>query len=422
VLNQHRSLLLSLLCLALSATIASAQPPQVVRNEITLRGTVDAVDHTARTITIRGDRGRLITLDAPASAVGFDQIKVGDIVTVAFYDGVSVRPKPPGEPAVDRTIPPTTTPNPNDVPGATKATPRVTTVTITGWDPATREVTFTGPAGASYSRRVLETTDASMMAGLKVGDRVDVTRTEAIRVTVQPATPAAQTPDPDEFRHRFTISALWGVDNGFSGHMLEGGSGLTPGGLPVNLNETSYDDVYGRISAFKIGVGYRTSPRTEVAINYVYSKSSAETATIGTVGTDNVPLEVNFNDYSYWGFEGGQRFFFARVRLTPYVGYLVGINRFSSSEGTFVEDPPVATPRLVEDTGTLFEDSWAFSFGPTAGLLIGLGPFEVMAETQLRYMGGRSDVEWLDDDALRTINAETSRWSLPFLFGGRIRF
>jgi hypothetical protein len=87
VLNQHRSLLLSLLCLALSATIASAQPPQVVRNEITLGGTVDAVDHTARTITIRGDRGRLITLDAPASAVGFDQIKVGDIVTVAFYDG-----------------------------------------------------------------------------------------------------------------------------------------------------------------------------------------------------------------------------------------------------------------------------------------------------------------------------------------------
>ena len=140
------------------------------------------------------------------------------------------------------------------------------------------------------------------------------------------------------------------------------------------------------------------------------------------MGTDNVPLEVNFNDYSYWGFEGGQRFFFARVRFTPYVGYLVGFNRFSSSEATFVEDDPVVTPHLVEETGTLFEDSWAFSFGPTAGLLIGLGPFEVMAETQLRYMGGRSDVEWLDDDALRTINAETSRWSLPFLFGGRIRF
>ena len=142
----------------------------------------------------------------------------------------------------------------------------MTTVTITAWDPATREVTFTGPTGTSYSRRLLDTTDSSIMAGLKVGDRVDVTRTEAVRVTVQPATPT-QTPDPDEFRRRFTISALWGVDNGFSGHMLEGASGLSPGGVPINLDDTSYDDVYGRISAFKIGVGYRTSPRTEVAIN-----------------------------------------------------------------------------------------------------------------------------------------------------------
>ncbi len=419
VLKHHRALLFSLVCLALSATLASAQSPQVIRNEITLRGTVEAVDHAARTVGIRGDKGTLITIDVPPSVTGFDKVKVGDIVTVAFYDGVSVRLKPPGEPAVDRTVPPITTASTSDLPGATKATQRVTTVTITGWDPASRELTFTGPAGTRYSRRLLETTDASILAGLKVGDRVDVTRTEAVRLTVQSATPA---PEPDTFRHRLSISALWGVDNGFSGHMLEGVSGVTSGGVPINLNETSYDDVYGRISAFKVGVGYRTSPRAEVAINYVYSKSASETATIGTVGTDNVPLEVNFNDYSYWGFEGGQRFFFARVRFTPYLGYLVGFNRFSSSQATFPDDAPVATPHLVEETGTLFEDSWAFSFGPTAGLLIGLGPFEVIAETQLRYMGGRSDAEWLDDDALRTINAETSRWSLPFLVGGRIRF
>ena len=57
------------------------------------------------------------------------------------------------------------------------------TVTITGWDPANKVVSFTGPNGTAYSRTLLDTTDPKILAGLKVGDRVDVTRTEAVTVT-----------------------------------------------------------------------------------------------------------------------------------------------------------------------------------------------------------------------------------------------
>jgi hypothetical protein len=76
---------------------------------------------------------------------------------------------------------------------------------------------------------------------------------------------------------------------------------------------------------FKVGVGYRTSPRSDAVVNFVISRSGAETVNIGTVGTAGVPLFVNFDDYNYWGFEGGQRSYFTRVRFTPYVGYLLGI-------------------------------------------------------------------------------------------------
>ena len=55
--------------------------------------------------------------------------------------------------------------------------------------------------------------------------------------------------------------------------------------------------------------------------------------------------------------------------------------------------------------GKFFEASWAFSLGPTAGVLIGVGPFEVMAETQLRFMGGLSDVDWLVEEGLRVLDA-----------------
>ena len=253
---------------------------------------------------------------------------------------------------------------------------------------------------------------------------VDAIDDTARTVSTPNALPGAQVPaiDLDEFRNRFTISVLWGVDNQFSGKMIQDATGQTVSGVPINLSETTFDETYGRMALFKIGTGYRTSPRSEVVFNFVISRSSAETVNIGTVSTANVPLLVDFDDYNYWGFEGGQRFFFTRVRFTPYVGYLVGLNRNGDIKGAFVNGPPALTPGLAAQDGKFFEASWAFSLGPTAGVLIGVGPFEVMAETQLRFMGGLSDVDWLVEEGLRDINSESSRWSIPFIFGGRIRF
>ncbi len=401
---------------------ASAQPTDVTREQITLRGTVEAIDPAARTVRIRGDRGNVVTIDIPQSVLALDQVQPGDVVSVTYYDRVSVSAHPPGEPAIDRTEPPVATATPGALPGATVASQRVATVTLTGWDPAQRVVTFTGPTGTLYSRRLLDTTDAAIMKALKIGDRVDVTRTEAVRLAVESRT-SVQVNAADDFRHRFTISALWGWDNQFSGNMIQEASGQSTNGVPINLAETTFDDVYGRMGMFKIGAGYRTSPRSEGVFNFVISRSSAPPVNIGSVGAAPVPVNVQFDDYNYWGFEGGQRFFFARVRFTPYVGYLVGINRYDDIRGVFVDLPAnVSLPGYTAQEGKFFEKSWALSFGPTGGMLIGIGPFEVMAETQLRYMGGLSDVDWLVEEGLRDINSESSRWSLPIQLGARIRF
>src|SRR5262245_57433727 len=428
MLKLYRLMWFILACLSLSVTLATAQQPrEVVRDEITLRGTVEAIDHTARTVRIRGDQGNVMTLDVPQSVVRFDQVKVGDVVTVSYYDRVNLRRKPAAEAAVDRTEAPVTTAATGVLPGATVAAQRVATVTLTGWDPATRTVSFTGPKGASYSRRLLDSTDPSILTGLKVGDRVDVTWTEAVRLTTQagPQAAAAQTSPisaPDDLRHRVTFSIQWGPDNSFSGHMIKQADGRTPVGVPINLRETGYDDVYGRMALFKIGAGYRTSPRSEAVFNLQWSRSSAETTNIGTAGTAGVPIFVNFTDYNYWGFEGGQRFYFTRVRFTPYVGYLAGLSHNGEIKGTFVNVPANLTPDLAAQDGVFFNGGWNFSFGPTAGVLVGVGPVEVMVETQLRYMGGLSDVNWLVDDGLKDINTESARWSIPILFGARLRF
>ena len=401
----------------MSAPAISRAQTREAESQVTVQGTVEAVDHTRRTVTIRGQQGSVVTLDVPANATRFEQVKVGDAVTATYYDRISLRLKPAGEPAVDRTEEPTVTATPGTLPGATRTRQRVATVTITGWSAVDKVVTFIGPNGTAYSRRLLDTTDPKIVEGLKVGDRVDVTRTEAVTVSAQSAI-------INDLRQRLTVSVLIGWDNQFSGKMIKEATGQTTRGAPINLNETTYDEVYGRIGILKIGVGYRTTPRSEAVLNFVWSSSDSEEGgvQIGTVGDPAIPLTVNFTAFEYWGLEAGQRWFFARTRFTPFLGYLVGANRHQDIRGTFVHVPPDLTPALAAQNGKFFEESWAISVGPTGGVLIGVGPFEVMAETQLRFMGGLSDVDWLVEQGLRDINTESSRWSFPILVGARIRF
>ena len=416
-------------------SIAGAQTTrQATLNEVTLRGTVQSIDRTARTVTVQGESGNLVTLDVPTTATRFEQVKVGDTVTMTYYDRVSVRAKAPGEAAVNQTLEPTTTATEGALPGATRARQRVATMTLTALDPATRSVTFSGPTGNSYTRFLIDTVDPALFASLKTGDRVDVTWTEALTLQVTATAPAAAAaPAPaaaapvqtDTFRHRTTISVQFGIDNQFTGKMIKASSGATTGGAPINLNETTFDQVYGRIGLLKIGTGYRTSPRTEAVFNFVWSDSDAEETAIriGTAGSNaEVPLDVNFTSYKYWGIEGGNRWYFARTRFTPYLGYLVGINRHQDIRGNFVGVPIESTPGLAAQDGKFFEKSWALSFGPTGGMLIGVGPIEIMGELQLRFLGGLSDVDWLIEEGLKDINDESSRWSIPFVLGARLRF
>ena len=409
--------------------IGAAQSQEAVLNQITLQGTVQAVDHTARTVTIRGSQGNIVTLDVPMSVTRFDQVKVGDTITATYSDRVTVKLHAAGDPEVDRVLTTTTTTAPGAAPGASTARQRETTVTVTAWDPSSRMVSFTTPTGLAYTRRLGDTIDPAVVAGLKVGQQVDVTRAEASSVTMQfgIASPtAAAAPPPAQtstFDHRFTISFQYGPDNSFSGNVIKATDGATTGGVPVNMQDVGYDDVFGEINVLKFGIGWRTTPRSEGIFNFTFGKSGADLVQIGTAGSAaTVPLNVQFSDYKYWGIEGGQRFYFTRARFTPYVGYLIGANRYQEITANFVNVPAGALPGLAAQDGAFFDKSWALSLGPTVGFLVGLGPIEVMGELEIQYIGKMSDVDWLVEEGLRDINDDSSRWSYPILFGARVRF
>ena len=89
-----------------------------------------------------------------------------------------LRVKQPGEKDVD-TDTAAATKSAGQKPGATAATQRTITATITEIDPKLPSITFSGPNGWKYSSRV---EDKKALAKVKVGDKVDITWTEALLI------------------------------------------------------------------------------------------------------------------------------------------------------------------------------------------------------------------------------------------------
>jgi hypothetical protein len=156
--------------------VAGAQSRTIEGDTVVVTATIEAIDQATRTLTVKGKDGIYETLVAGPEMKRFSELKVGDTITARYYDNVVVRLKKPGEPAVDVDSE-TVTRSKGAAPAGTAATQRTITVTVTAMDPKTNAVTVNGPNGYAYSRRVR---DKKTFAMLKVGDRLDMTWTEAL--------------------------------------------------------------------------------------------------------------------------------------------------------------------------------------------------------------------------------------------------
>jgi hypothetical protein len=163
---------------ALSVGTAVAQVKVIPGESETVTATVEAVDHATRTLSLKLADGTYETIVAPASVERFDAIKVGDTLTARYYDNIILRVKKPGEKDVD-TGGEALTKTPGSSPGATAARQRTITATITAIDMKVPSITLTGPNNWKYSSRVQ---DVKALQSVKVGDKLDITWTEALLV------------------------------------------------------------------------------------------------------------------------------------------------------------------------------------------------------------------------------------------------
>jgi hypothetical protein len=144
-------------------------------------GTVEAIEASTRTLTLKKPDGTFVTVVAGPDVARFAEVKVGDKVNARYYENVVVRVKQPNEPDVD-TKATGTTGSEQVLPGGTRSKQRTITATIAAIDMKTPSMTFTGPNGWKYTSRVQ---DKDVLTKVKVGDKVDVVWTEALAVSLE---------------------------------------------------------------------------------------------------------------------------------------------------------------------------------------------------------------------------------------------
>ena len=158
------------------AGIAAAQTKTLTGETQTISATVEAINVSTRTLTMKGPKGNFMDIVVPETVKRFSEIKVGDTLTARYYENLVIRKKLPGEKDVD-TAAEGVTPGSGAKPAGTAATQRTITATITALDPKVPSITFSGPNKWTYSARI---EDKKVLDQVKVGVKVDITWTEAL--------------------------------------------------------------------------------------------------------------------------------------------------------------------------------------------------------------------------------------------------
>jgi hypothetical protein len=163
----------------------TAAPKSIsMHDKVTVKATVEAIDHTNRTVDLKGPKGNITTLYVDESVTRFDKMKVGDVVTAQYYESVVYELQKPGTPAAPDSITDSSGKLAGEKPGGGAMVKAVSTVTIEEIDLATPAVKVKTSDGAHLSFRVH---DVNNLKGVKVGDQVKITETAALMIAVDPA-------------------------------------------------------------------------------------------------------------------------------------------------------------------------------------------------------------------------------------------
>lgn len=144
---------------------------------------VIAVDPSARNVALRLSDGSEVAFQAGPEIRNLDQVEAGDSVRVSYLESIVYHLRKPGETSPGLTVGQgTVRSEPGEAPGAAVVRSTFVTATVRGLDPTVPSVTLESAGGEQQTLRVR---DADRLVGVKVGDLVEFTFTQAIAVELE---------------------------------------------------------------------------------------------------------------------------------------------------------------------------------------------------------------------------------------------
>ena len=156
-------------------------PGRAAGRAVQVKGTVAAVDKDAKTVTLKGPKGRTVTLDVQ-DPQKLEAIKVGDPVVATYMEAVAFEIKKPGTATPGTTVQETRAGSkPGETPAGVIGQEVTVTATVTNVNKSAGTVTIKGPKGNSET---IKAKDPKNLDLVKAGDLVEITYARALAVSL----------------------------------------------------------------------------------------------------------------------------------------------------------------------------------------------------------------------------------------------
>jgi hypothetical protein len=161
-----------------------AKPSGIKERALERTATVQAIDLDKRVVTLKGEKGNVFDLKVGEEAKNLPQVKVGDLVTIKYYESLAFEVTKPGQAVGAGATAGVASAKPGEKPAAVAAGQVTITATVEAIDAKKQYVTLKDPEGKTKEIKVK---NPKNLVNVKVGDQVAITYTEALAIEVTPA-------------------------------------------------------------------------------------------------------------------------------------------------------------------------------------------------------------------------------------------
>ena len=174
------------------AVVTSEPGKATVARAVEVSAQVVSIDKATRTVTLKGPQGNVVDVVAGDEVRNFDQIKVGEFVVARYAQALTLELRKTKGAVGDITVSEQTArAQPGERPAAIGARQVTAIATVTAVDPKKSTITLKGPRGNVVT---LDVQNPDQFKVVKKGDQVEVTYTEALALSVEPAPKPAAKP------------------------------------------------------------------------------------------------------------------------------------------------------------------------------------------------------------------------------------